>query len=137
MSQTRRNQRVAQGNNAIKRGATSGGYTPFLTPLNTRAAKGNTEKPMLINREATTPSFTCCISWRYASGRQIAADAKKIPEDAIPWRPSIPAFGASKIHTSRRKRRTQRLSLKIKEKIGTRKIFENSSINTVRNKKNK
>jgi hypothetical protein len=55
----------------------------------------------------------------------------------MPWRPSSPAFGASKIHTSRRNRRTQRLSLKIKEKISTRKIFENSRINTARNKKNK
>jgi hypothetical protein len=93
--------------------------------------------PTLINREATMPSFTCCISWRYASGCQIAADAKKMLKDAVPPRPSSPAFGASKIHTSRRNRRVQRLSLKIKEKIGTRKIFENSSINTVRNKKNK
>jgi hypothetical protein len=58
-----------------------------------------------------------------------------MPEDAMPPRPSSPAFGASKIHTSRRNRRVQRLSLKIKEKIGTRKIFENSCINTVRNKK--
>jgi hypothetical protein len=67
------------GNKHIKKGTASGGYTPFVMPLNTRTAKGNTAAPTLNNKASATPSFTCCISWRYASGRQIAADVKKIP----------------------------------------------------------
>jgi predicted RNA-binding protein with PIN domain len=111
MSQTRYAQRLAQGNNAIMRGKTSGGYI-FCTPLHTKKAKGNMERPALINKISTTSSFTC--------SRLL---------DSV--------FDASKVHTSRRNRRVQ-YPLKIKGKTSTLTTFiETPNINAVRSKKNK
>jgi hypothetical protein len=127
MSQTRRCQRIAQANKHYKEGNSVGGIHAFLLCPSTRERReGVAAAPTLNNKASATPSFTCCISWRYASGRQIAADVKKIPETVMPWRPSNPVFGDSKIHTSRRNRRIQRLSFKNKrENKHIRKIVEN------------